>query len=531
MNGRRAGLNLPLFSVASSSSWGIGEIADLVPLADWLERAGISRLLLLPIGTVREGETSPYAATSTMAIDPVYVALGELVDFNRAGGVDALSDDGKAALQRARSAGAVDYTAVRRAKQEALGLAFACFQSDEWEQLTTRAASLAAYIARERYWLDDYALFQALKRSLNNLPWREWPAPLRDRDVHALDEARRQLAWEVLEHQYGQWIAEGQWKAARAAVARRQVRLVGDLPFVPHMESPEVWARAHEFMLDVSAGVPPDAFSTTGQDWGLPTYRWSAIAEGGYAWIKKRARRMAALYDGLRVDHVIGVYRTYGRPPQGDPFFNPPDEASQRAQGEIVIDILRTAGIDVIAEDLGVVPDFLRESLKAIGAPGCKVIRWERDWHAPGQPFLNPATYPAVSAAMTGTHDTEPMSAWWGTLTTEDRAAFLSLPLFRERGLVDAHRLWNDELRDLVIELTYRAASRDVFLPVQDVFGWADRINKPGTVSDDNWTWRLPFPVDQLEGLALAHERAAALRAFAVATGRIPGSDYTKGSP
>jgi 4-alpha-glucanotransferase len=531
VSGRRAGLNLPLFSAPSSSSWGIGEIADLVPLSSWLQRAGISRLLLLPIGTVREGETSPYAATSTMAIDPVYIAMNDLADFTRTGGINALSDDGKAALERARSAPAVDYASVRRAKQEALGLAFACFQSEEWEQLTTRAASLAGYIARERYWLDDYALFQALKRSLNGLPWREWPAALRDRDAHALDEARRQLALEVLEHQYGQWIAERQWQAARTAVAERHVGLVGDLPFVPHMESPEVWARAGEFMLDVSAGVPPDAFSATGQDWGLPTYKWSAIAESGYAWIHQRARRMAALYDGLRVDHVIGVYRTYGRPPHGEPFFNPADEAAQRAQGEIVIDILRQAGIDVIAEDLGVVPDFLRESLKAIGAPGCKVIRWERDWHTTGQPFLNPASYPLVSAAMTGTHDTEPMSEWWRTLAAEDRAAFLTLPLFRERAVVDAERLWSDELRDLVIELTFRAGSRDVFLPVQDVFGWADRINKPGTVNDGNWTWRLPWPVDQLESLDLARERADALRRFAVATGRSPASDYTKGSP
>jgi 4-alpha-glucanotransferase len=138
--------------------------------------------------------------------------------------------------------------------------------------------------------------------------------------------------------------------------------------------SPDVWVRPDEFMLDVSLGVPPDAFSATGQDWGHPTYRWDRIAATGFSWIRNRARRMAALYDGYRVDHLVGLYRTFGRPPVGEPFFNPFDEPTQIAQGETILRMLAETGAAIIAEDLGVVPDFVRASLSRLGVPGCTGI-------------------------------------------------------------------------------------------------------------------------------------------------------------
>jgi 4-alpha-glucanotransferase len=413
---------------------------------------------------------------------------------------------------------------VRRAKREALELAFAAFASDEWEQLTTRAAGLAAYVARERWWLDDYALFQAVSAAAPGGSWREWPAAIRDRDPRALDETRRQYTREMLREQYWQWIAESQWQDARARAAAAGVSIFGDLPFVASLHSPEVWARAGEFMLDVSAGVPPDAFSDTGQDWGLPTYRWSAIAESDYGWIRQRARRMAALFDGIRVDHVIGLYRTYGRPRGGEPFFTPSDEPAQRAQGQAVLRILRDSGLAIIAEDLGLVPDFLRESLAELGIPGCKVMRWERDWHTPPHPFVDPADYPANSAAMSGTHDTEPLAAWWQqTSARDDRVQLLRLPLVRERGLHDPDAPWSPLVRDVLLDLLYGSGSRDLFLPVQDAFGWPDRINTPGTVGPANWTWCLPWPVDRLDLVPEAAARAAALRECAVRTRRTAG--------
>ncbi len=520
---RRAGVNIPLFSCRSTRSWGIGELSDAETLARWLASAGVSEVMMLPLGTMPDGESSPYAATSTLAIDPIYVAFDRVADFARAGGEPALSPDAQIALERARRSPIVRHDDVRRAKQEAMRLAFLGFAADEWEQRTPRAATLAGYVTRQRWWLDDYALYQALARSSRGGSWRDWPAALRERDPRALDDARRELARDVLEQQYGQWIAEEQWQQARAAARSYGVAIVGDMPFVPRDESPEVWARVDEFLPEVSAGVPPDAFSESGQDWGLPTYNWAVVASTGYAWLRRRAERMAALFDSVRVDHVVGLFRTYGRPREGPAFFTPGDEPAQRSQGEAVLQVLRSTGLDLIAEDLGSIPDFVRQALAAAGIPGCRVLRWERGWHLEAQPFLDPATYPPISAAMTGTHDTEPAAAWWDELSLADRTAFLALPLFEERGLTSVEDPWSDRLRDALIELVYRAGSDRLFLPVQDVFGWRDRINTPATVTPQNWTWCLPWPVDALDGIDAARERATFLERLGRATGRVVG--------
>jgi len=516
---RHAGVILPLFSAVSTSSWGLGELADLAPLSWWLAAAGFDRLMLLPLGTVPEGETSPYSAMSAMAIDPIYIAIDRLEDLPRTDGAAMFPEDAVRDLQTARGGARIQYPVVRRAKIRALTMAFDRFHAEEWARFTTRAAALAAYIARERWWLDDYALYRALAEPLPD-SWRKWPEPLRDRDPRAIDEVRRQLAREVLRHQYWQWIAESQWQEARAVARSHGVTVFGDLPFAVGHDSADVWSRPRDFQLDVSIGVPPDAFSETGQDWGLPMYRWDVIADGDFAWLRQRARRMAALFDGFRVDHLVGFYRTYGRPADGEAFFSPPDEASQLRQGEQVLTIFRDSGADILAEDLGVVPDFVRASLARLGVPGCRVLRWERLWHFVGQPCLEPASYPPVSVAMTGTHDTETLAAWWDAASPAERSAALYLRGCRERGCTDATEGWTERLRDTFLELAYQAGSNDVFFPMQDLFGWRDRINTPATVTPANWSWRLPWPVDRLQEEPAAIERARFCRGLARASGR-----------
>jgi 4-alpha-glucanotransferase len=517
---RHAGLLVPLFSATSTASWGIGELTDIVPLARWLSSAGFDRLMLLPLGPLAGGETSPYGACSAMAIDPVYIAPARLDDFALAGGETLLSADAARQLNLARASARVDYAAMRRAKREALDGAFARFVRDEWDRHTTRAAAFADYAARERWWLDDYALFQALTGAMGGTSWRAWPAPVRDRQPRALDQARRHLGRDVLRHQYWQWVAELQWQEARSAARAHGVRVIGDLAFAVGTDSADVWARPHEFMLDVSAGVPPDAFSPTGQDWGLPTYRWEVIATTGFAWIRQRARRMAALFDGIRVDHVVGLFRSYGRPRAGPAFFTPGQEAAQVHQGETILGVLGESGADLIAEDLGTVPDFVRETLTRFGVPGCRVLRWERNWDEAGEPFIDPGAYPPVSVAMTGTHDTETVASWWEHASTADRTALLALPFFRRRAHIGGGQVWTSALRDALLELVYRSASNQVLLPVQDVFGWRDRINTPATVGGDNWTWRLPWPVDRWSAVPEAVERAAFCHRLATKTSR-----------
>lgn len=517
---RHAGLLLPLFSIRSHTDWGIGELPDAGRLCGWLADAGFDRLMLLPIGTMTGGTESPYAAASAMAIDPIYIAVDRLEDFVRAGGTRTLSAEATTHLAAARSAATVRYDHVRAAKREALERAFDHFVHEEWERRTMRAATLARFLSRERTWLDEYALFQAIRERTGGRDWREWDPPLRTRDSAALDEARRRLAREVLQQQYWQWIAHMQWSDAREGAHAHGIALFGDLPFVVSAESVDVWRRQDEFLVDVSVGVPPDAFSDTGQDWGLPMYRWDVIAASGYQSFRARVQRMAALFDGVRVDHLVGLYRTYGRPPDGEPFFFPADQAAQQQQGEQVLRVFLDSGLIVVAEDLGTVPDFVRASMGRLGVPGCKVLRWERDWDAPGQPFRDPATYPPASAAMTGTHDTEPMAEWWDRAPLDEREALLELPVLRAHGLADPSHPWSEALRDALLEQVYRSRSDELFLPLQDVFGWCDRINTPGTVGDHNWSWRMPWPIEDLTSHAGAIDRARFTRELAASTGR-----------
>ncbi len=520
MTDRHAGLLIPLFSAPGSASWGIGELPDVAPFAAWMAGGAFDRLMLLPLGTMPDGERSPYSASSAMAIDPMYIALSRVEEFARAGGEEALSDEGRVRLHEARSSARVNYAAVRSAKREALELAFARFAAEEWETHTPRAAALAAYIARERWWLDDYALFQAIEQALPGKPWREWPEPIRTRDPQALDEVRRQSARDVLRHQYFQWLAETQWQDARTEARASGVTIIGDLPFVVGGDSVDVWSRAGEFLPEVSCGVPPDAFSETGQDWGLPMYAWDVIAAGGFEWLRQRARRMAALYDAFRIDHLVGLYRTYGRPRHGQPFFWPPDEAAQLEQGERILRIFGESGAELLAEDLGTVPDFVRDSLARLAVPGCKVLRWERDWTREGQPFVDPAEYPVVSVALSGTHDTPTLAAWWDSADAGERAALLELRRFREQGLADPAAPWTPELRDALLDAVFAARSRLALLPIQDLFGWRDRVNTPATMDAGNWTWRLPWPVDRMAGVAEAAERARFARGLADTHGR-----------
>jgi 4-alpha-glucanotransferase len=512
---RHAGFMLPLFSATSADSWGIGELPDLLPLARWLASAGFDRLMILPVGVVTPGDTSPYASQSAMAIDPTYIGLAHVPDFEAAGGVGALGPGGRADLDVARGAEFVDYERVHRVKHEALAIAFDRFHREEWRQKSARALSFASFVSREWWWLDDWAVYAAAAGALGTSDWRAWPARLRDREPGAVDEVRRDLERELLRHQYLQWQADLQWQGARMLARAEGVTVFGDMPFMVSAGSADVWVRPDEFMFDVSLGVPPDAFSATGQDWGMPTYRWDRIAQTGFAWVKQRARRMDELYDGYRVDHLIGWFRTYGRPAQGEPFFNPADEPAQIAQGEAILQILLGGNAVVLAEDLGVVPPFARASMARLGVPGCKVIRWERDWHAPGHPFIDPAAYPALSAAMTGTHDTETMAGWWSGAGEDERRAAVALPPFAAAGLTDAAMPWSDALRDAWLAVAYQAGSNELFVPAQDVFGWTDRINVPGTFGGHNWAWRLPWRVDHLADVPEPRERAAFCRRLA----------------
>jgi 4-alpha-glucanotransferase len=275
--------------------------------------------------------------------------------------------------------------------------------------------------------------------------------------------------------------------------------------------------------LDVSVGAPPDAFSATGQNWGVPACDWEAMVKDDFAWIRERARRGAALFEGYRVDHLVGFYRTYCRPRDGStPFFSPASKPGQLRLGERVLRVFAEPGAEIIAEDLGTVPNFVRLSLKRLGVPGYRVFRWEREWRVAGHPFCDPLKYPERSVVASGTHDTEPMTIWWEQAPAADRTHVAELPIVRRlaggQNLSDAP--YDSTVRDVLLEMIYASGSDLVLNVVQDVFGWRDRINDPAVISNSNWSFRLPWFTDRLDHIPEARERQARLRHWSEQYGR-----------
>jgi 4-alpha-glucanotransferase len=539
--GRHAGVLLPLFSCASTRSWGIGEISDLPVVARWLRTAGLDLIQMLPVNEMAFGQTSPYSALSAMAIDPLYISLEAVPEFQMLGGEGSLSPDTRARLDAVRRSPGVAYADVRALKDEALRAVYTRFTGTARKR--PRIAAFEKFRTESRWWLEDYALFRALHQRYEHHAWWTWDPALRVRESAALERARTELADEIRYYEFLQWLADDQWRAARAASA--PVGLFGDLPFMVGADSADVWANQEMFARDLSVGTPPDAFSATGQDWGLPAYRWDAMTSSDFRWLRERARRARELFDGFRVDHVIGFYRTYVRPiplpdhaPEGaapaaaadgvDPaaaaaeavskaFFTPAEEHHQRGLGEHIIGLFRESGAYIIAEDLGTVPDFVRESLARLDVPGYRVLRWEREWNQPGQPFRHPAHYPARSLATTGTHDTDPLAIAWDDAPPDECEAIAALAGLTGGGV---DREFDHVVRDAVLKLLFDSGSDLLIIPIQDLFGWRDRINTPATVGDTNWTWRLPWPVDRLDAEPEARERAATLRQWAASSNR-----------
>jgi len=195
---RRAGLLIPLFAFPSSTSWGIGEIGDLEPIAAWLAGAGQHVLQLLPTNEMAPGQQSPYSAISAMAIDPIFISMRAVSDFESLGGEASLPADDRAQLAEVRRARVIQHARVRAVKQRALRAAFDRFHDAEWSRDTDRARALRHFLSEQAWWIEDYAIFRALHAHEGERPWTEWPAPLQRREPAAINQARRELARDVL---------------------------------------------------------------------------------------------------------------------------------------------------------------------------------------------------------------------------------------------------------------------------------------------------------------------------------------------
>jgi 4-alpha-glucanotransferase len=520
---RTAGVVLPLFSLRSRRDWGIGQVSDLPACAAWLRRAGQRLVQILPPHELSSGETSPYGALTAFGLDPVYVDVEAVVDLDPPAVASALGDGGQARLERARRAPEVDYATVRELKARALRAAFDRFHEREWSHGTPRAKELAAFVQRERAWLDDLALYEALRESHGGWGWTTWPEGERDRSPASLEAARGAHARRLVEVAYVQWTLLGQWDAARARMRDLGVELMGDLPFVVCAESADVWSHASQFQLHLSLGAPPDAYSEDGQDWGLPPYDWLAMEADDLAWVRARTRHAARLYDRFRLDHVVGYFRqwvkndkAHGEGRRGR--FDPEGADAQGARGRRVLgaileELSQADGVApprALAEDLGVIPPFVRDQLRELGLPGYKVLPWEK---GDDGVFRDPRAFPEASIASWSTHDTAPIVSWWGELPAHDRAALAA------RAGIGEHA--DERTRTLaLLKDLYTARSGLALTLAQELLGLPDRINTPATVGAHNWSWRLPAPIEDLDSDAATGARLDAIRALVESSGR-----------
>jgi 4-alpha-glucanotransferase len=510
--GREAGILVPLFSLRGSQGWGIGEIGDVGEACTWLASAGQRVFQLLPIAEMGAGERSPYGAVSAFALDPIHLTLEAVDEFAAAGGEAALRPAERAQLDRIRTTTELDYDGVRTVKRRALELAFAHFSANESATNSERGRAFRRFREAEASWLDDYTLFRAAQDRRPGRAWMDWETPLRDRVPAALAEEARVTERERLYHAYVQWVAAEQWQDARRRATAAGVRLKGDFPFMVSRNSADVWARQLEFEPDGSLGAPPDQFNTEGQDWDLPVPRWEVMERTGYAWLRARAARMAALFDSFRIDHVVGFYRMWVIRRPATPVFVPREPDAQLARGEELLRAVLDAstGAEVMAEDLGVIPDFVRHSLTALGIPGYRVLRWEEDHGM----FRDPAAYPPLSVALSGTHDTSSLATWWeDELDDAGRHALAAVSSFAKLAGVPAK--FTPAVHAALLDGLYGAGSKLVVLPFPDVYGGRERINTPATVGASNWGYRVPWTLRELRESRDGGELAERLRDLA----------------
>jgi 4-alpha-glucanotransferase len=452
---------------------------------------------------------SPYSALSAFAGSPLLLSP------------ELLAREGllsPAALRRGLRGGRrVDYARAVAHRERLLRAAHERFAQRR------PPADLERFCAESSAWLEDWALYAALKARHGGGGWTNWPAELRARSRGALEAARRELQQELSFHRFVQWQFSRQWRALRAACAARGVRLLGDLPiFVAH-DSADVWAHQELFFLDqrglpsVIAGVPPDYFSRTGQRWGNPLYRWNVLRSSGYRWWIQRLGQMLERFDAVRLDHFIGFTR-YWEIPADEP--TAVGGKWRPGPGAHFFSIVQSAlgGLPLVAEDLGAVTEEVTALRDQFHFPGLRILQFAFGTD-PQAPTFKPHAYPRNTVAYSGTHDNDTAQGWFndpghvgGTRSRRQIAierAFALRYLGSRGGGAQVH--WD------MIRALYASVADLVIVPMQDALGLGSeaRMNHPGTLAG-NWEWRADARAlsaalaRKLRGLAETYDRAPA---------------------
>jgi 4-alpha-glucanotransferase len=484
---RSSGILLPV--TALPSPFGIGDFGEAAyRFVDFLADAGQTWWQMLPIHPFGLGN-SPYLSASAFAGSSLLIDPAALV-------ADGLLDEADPVDRPAFREDRVEYGRVAAWKDGVLRRAFANFRRRE------APADYRAFLDEERWWLDDYALFEALRRHFRGRKWHEWPKSLARRDPAALTRYRERLADEIAYQMFVQYLFFRQWRRLKAYAAGRGVRIIGDIPLFVGHDSCDVWANAHLFELDEAglprrvAGVPPDDFSAEGQRWGSPLYDWAKMKEDGYDWWKKRLGHLFGMMDLVRLDHFRGFEAYWAIPAEEPTAVNGKWEPGPGE--DFFIELERTFGkLPVFAEDLGIITPEVEELKWRFAFPGTKV------WQFLASPHGGKYRFPlreANNVLYTGTHDNDTALGWLRTARPDLDGAEAEAAVWELIGAV------------------YRTHAKIVIVPLQDCLclGSEARFNVPGT-PEGNWEWRTP---EDAFGPELARRLAALANACERGNGR-----------
>jgi len=466
-------------------------VGDLGPAAHrWVEllaRAGQSWWQVLPVGPTGYAD-SPYQSPSTFAGNLNLLSPESLA-------ADGLASAADVAACELPADGPVVFADVIPRKRQLLRTAWQRFRAGPHEL----RAAFDAFTASEADWLDEYALFAAVKDSQGGAPWWAWPAdhPPPDADADAVGA-----------HRFGQFLFARQWAALRRHAAGLGVKLIGDLPIYVAHDSADVWANPQLFRLDAArtptqvAGVPPDYFATTGQLWGNPLYAWETHRAERFAWWVKRVRGILKHVDLIRLDHFRGL-EAYWAVPFGDPTAE--HGTWQTAPGAELLAALKgqLGDLPIIAEDLGFITPEVHALRTGFGLPGMRILQFA--FGGAVEPRFRPHRFTSDAVAYTGTHDNDTTAGWYAKLDAAERVDFARYA----PGAADPVRA--------LIRLAWASVAELAVCPLQDLLGLggAARMNTPGTTSG-NWTWRAPAAalavpdwLDFLTDVTATYERAA----------------------
>jgi 4-alpha-glucanotransferase len=540
-----AGLLLPVFALRRPGDIGVGDTQCVIDAIEFLAKHGMTVLQLLPINETG-ADNSPYNALSSIALDPVYLTLApELVPGLSQSTIDERVDS---QLLHELAKGPVRYPQVKSIKLAILQDAYdtliggANKGATRGKAKTSMAREIAAFAAFKtaNKWLETYSLFRALVQENNDSAvWTQWPIEHQNlASATKLANESEHLTRQMDFFKYVQWVAFSQWAQVRAHADKHGVELMGDIPFGISRYSADVFGNRDLFDLERSGGAPPETFfqsdkftAVWGQNWGIPLYRWQNHEKTNYQFWRERVQETAKIFHYFRIDHVLGFFRVYAFPwiPERNgefvnlspeqakkltggklPGFEPrPDTPQDNAalnceDGTRLLSMILDAAGDtkVVAEDLGMVPSYVRPRLTEMGIPGFVIPIFERvsDFD---RSFRGRQTYEPLSLVTLGTHDHEPiasfyegLSKWWhGPDGDNGWQEVRRLMQFLELDADNPPVHFDDRLHRRLIEVLLDTPSWLAVLMVSDLFGTTQRFNEPGIAGDSNWSQRLDRPL------------------------------------